>query len=140
LHKRCRLGIDCRCNPTGGVVGHIDVDRAPVQRSSVGQLVDDGFELVPHLGCGEHESGMGVRDDGGDSRDQSAVYRRMHRYCDRARVEAPEDGGDEVEARGAQDENPFPRGAALLQSRRDCSCPMVQSPVSELIRLVFAIA
>ena len=57
----------------------------------------------------------------------------MHRYRDGSGIDTPEETGDKVQARGAQDQYTFARSALSLQSRRDCPRLDVQFVIGQPI-------
>jgi hypothetical protein len=55
----------------------------------------------------------------------------VDRYRDGSGVDTPEEAGDKVQARGAEDQYPFAPSVLSLQSGRDCSGLDVQLVISK---------
>jgi hypothetical protein len=55
----------------------------------------------------------------------------MNRYRDGSGIEASEETGDKVQARGAQQQHPFARTALPLQGGGDCASPDVEFAVGQ---------
>ena len=75
---------------------------------------------------------MSIRDDRSDTADQLFAHGRVHRYRDGSGIEASEETGDKVQARGAQQQHPFAGSALPLQGGGDRAGPDVEFAVGQL--------
>jgi hypothetical protein len=83
------------------------------------------------FGGGNDEAGLCIRDNRCDAAEYPVAHRRVDRYRDGSGVDTPEEAGDEVQARWAEDQYTFAGSAQSLQSGRDCSGLDVQLVISK---------
>ena len=83
------------------------------------------------------EVALDVAENGCDPSGDPAAHRRMHGNRGSSGIDAAEEGGDEVHARGAQHQDPLARHALSLQGRRDPPCAGVQALIRQPADLVF---
>jgi hypothetical protein len=131
LHEGGCVRVDFWYDPLLSGGWEYGIRGAPPQGTPAGQVVHRSLELRLQLGGGEDEAGLRIRDNRCDAADYPVAHRRVDRYRDGSGVDTPEEAGDKVQARGAEDQYPFAPSALSLQCGRDCSGLDVQLVISK---------